>query len=193
MAGVDDAVFFASAEEFREWLREHHETATELLVGYHKVATGIPSMTWAESVDEALCAGWIDGIRRRIDDDRYCIRFTPRRPNSSWSNVNVRRVAELTAAGCMLPAGKAAFEAWQRRSGGQTGYSYEDRDNVQLDRAASRAFRANKAAWEFFQAQPPGYRRTATFWVTSAKKPETRARRLATLIEDSAAGRRLGT
>jgi uncharacterized protein YdeI (YjbR/CyaY-like superfamily) len=188
---VDDVTYFAGAKEFRVWLERNHHRATELLVGYHKVGTGVPSMTWSESVDEALCFGWIDGVRRRVDADRYCIRFTPRKPASNWSAVNVRRVGELMMEGRVKPAGLAAFEAWKARGGDVAGYSYEERQSQQLDPPAARAFRANKKAWAFFQSQPPGYRGTAIFWVVSAKREETRARRLATLIDDSAHGRRL--
>ncbi len=186
--GVVDAVYFTSAAEFRDWLLANHQTATELWVGFHKVATGRPSMTWAEAVDEALCVGWIDGIRRRVDDERYVNRFTPRRPGSNWSAVNVKRVGELIAQGRMLPAGLAAFEA---RRTDPAPYSYERRKDITLEPTLERAFRADKAAWKFFTSQPPGYRQTAIFWIMSAKKDDTRQRRLAALIEDSAAGRRL--
>jgi uncharacterized protein YdeI (YjbR/CyaY-like superfamily) len=184
-----DAVYFATAEDFRAWLAEHHATATELLVGFHKKGTGTPSLTWPESVDEALCYGWIDGVRRRVDDARYTIRFTPRRPRSIWSAVNVARVAELVREGRMQPAGLAAFE---RRAPENTGvYAYEQRRHAELTPEMERRFRADDAAWSFFQAQAPFYRRTITFWVTSAKKEETRQARLAALIAASAEGRRL--
>jgi uncharacterized protein YdeI (YjbR/CyaY-like superfamily) len=180
-------VFFASPEAFRAWLEEHHAAARELLAGFHKVGSGKPSMTWAESVDEALCFGWIDGIRRRLDDERYTIRFTPRKPRSTWSAVNVKRVAALTAEGRMRPAGLKAFEA---RAPDKTGiYSYEQRKMARLAQAQARQFKANKAAWDYFQAQPAWYRTAATWWVVSAKKEETRQRRLAQLMADSAAGR----
>ncbi|HUQ64114.1 MAG TPA: YdeI/OmpD-associated family protein [Acidimicrobiales bacterium] len=183
-----DPIFFANPAEFREWLAANAGTATEIQVGYYRVATGRPSMTWAQSVDEALCVGWIDGVRRGIDDERYTIRFTPRKPTSKWSAVNVRRVAELTAEGRMQPAGLAAFE---RRNPDIEPYSYGQQKNAELDPEAERTFRRNRKAWRFFQSQPPGYRRTAIHWVTSAKRAETRQRRLATLIEDSARGERL--
>jgi uncharacterized protein YdeI (YjbR/CyaY-like superfamily) len=185
---VSEPIFFESAEELRAWFEANHETATELRVGFHRVGTGRPTLTWSESVDEALCFGWIDGVRHRVDDTRYTNRFTPRKPTSNWSAINVAKVAELTKEGRMRPAGIAAFE---RRKPDRTGtYSYE------MARAAfepdlERRFRSKKRAWSFFEAQPPGYRRTATYWVMSAKRPETRAKRLATLIADSAAGRRL--
>jgi len=140
-------------------------------------------------VDEALCVGWIDGVRKRVDERRYVIRFTPRKPRSTWSAVNVARMAELTRLGRVQPAGLAAFE---RRAPERTGiYAYEQRATAALDAAAERTFRANAAAWEFFQAQAPSYRRTITWWVVSARREETRRKRLATLIEQSALGRRL--
>ena len=185
-----EPVYFASPEEFRAWLEAHHETEKELLIGYHKKGTGKPSMTWPESVDEALCFGWIDGVRRSVDDERYCIRFTPRKARSTWSAVNIKRMGELTELGRVRPAGLRAFEA---RAAVKSGiYAYENRDAAQLDSAAEAQFRANAAAWGFFQAQPPGYRRTAIWWVISAKQDATRQKRLATLIDDSANGRRLG-
>jgi uncharacterized protein YdeI (YjbR/CyaY-like superfamily) len=183
------AVYFESAAAFRQWLEAHHETADELVVGFYKAHTGRPTLTWPESVDEALCFGWIDGIRRRVDDERYTIRFTPRRRRSIWSRVNIRRVGVLTTEGRMRPAGLRAFtERMQERSGL---YSFEQQ-SVAWPAAELKRFKANRAAWRFFEAQPPGYRRVATHWVMSARKPETRARRLDTLIEDSAAGLRVG-
>jgi uncharacterized protein YdeI (YjbR/CyaY-like superfamily) len=180
-------VFFATPQEFRAWLEEHHADARELLVGFHKKGSGRPSVTWPESVDEALCFGWIDGIRRSLGDESYTIRFTPRKPRSTWSAVNVRRARELVAEGRVRPAGLAAFEA---RSATRSGiYSYEQRGRAKLEPEHERELRANASAWEFFQSQPPGYRRTATWWVVSAKREETRRRRLRTLIEDSAEGR----
>ena len=179
--------FFASPNDFRAWLEEHHATETELLVGFHKKGSGKPSMTWPESVDQALCFGWIDGVRRRIDDERYAIRFTPRKPGSTWSAVNVKRARELLEEGLMRPAGLAAFE---RRADGRTAiYAYEQRKHAQLEPAMQECFEADEQAWTWFQAQPPHYRRAATHWVVSAKKPETRERRLMQLIADSRAGR----
>jgi len=176
--------FFATPAELRAWLDEHHETTTELWVGFHKKGSGKPSITWPEAVDEALCYGWIDGVRKSIDSESYTIRFTPRRKRSNWSAVNVARVTELTRLGLMRPAGLKAFE---ERAPERTGiYAYEQRHLAELGDEYERAFRANERAWAFFQAQPPGYRKTATWWVVSAKKEETRRRRLATLIEDSA-------
>jgi uncharacterized protein YdeI (YjbR/CyaY-like superfamily) len=182
-----EPTFFAAPEEFRAWLQEHHATESELLVGFHKKGSGRPSMTWPESVDQALCFGWIDGVRRRIDDTSYSIRFTPRKARSTWSAVNVKRVGELIAQGLMHRAGVAAFE---RRSDDRTAvYAYEQRKSAKLDPEQERRFKANAKAWAWFQDQPAGYRRTATYWVVSAKKPETRERRLERLIEDSAAAR----
>ena len=182
--------FFETPAAFRRWLERHHASENELFVGYHKKATGRPSITWPESVDEALCFGWIDGVRRSIDADSYCIRFTPRRKDSTWSEVNTRRAHELIDAGRMHPAGLRAFE---RRDPEKTGaYSFEQRAEARLDPEAEGLFRADEAAWRFFEAQPPGYRRTAVFWFVIAKREATRQRRLQTLIEDSAAGRRIG-
>ncbi|MDP9238165.1 MAG: YdeI/OmpD-associated family protein [Chloroflexota bacterium] len=179
--------FFATPAAFRAWLRKQHEGASELWVGFHKKGSGKPSITWPESVDAALCFGWIDGVRRGIDEESYTIRFTPRKPTSTWSAVNIKRVTELTRAGLMQPAGLAAFAA---RSEAKSGiYAYEQRHMAKLNVEQERRFRANKRAWAFFEAQPLGYRRTATWWVVNAKRDDTRARRLDTLIEDSAHGR----
>jgi uncharacterized protein YdeI (YjbR/CyaY-like superfamily) len=180
--------FFATPEDFRKWLAEHHESEAELLVGFWKTHTGQPSITWPQSVDEVLCVGWIDGVRKRIDDDSYTIRFTPRRQRSVWSAVNVRRVAELIEEGRMQPAGLAVFEA--RGEEHATGYSLKERAE-HFPKPLEKIFKANKAAWAFWMAQPPGYRRWAVHRVTSAKKEETRAKRLAALIEASQEGRRL--
>lgn len=183
------ATFFETPSDFRAWLEEHHETESELLVGFYRKGSGRPSITWPESVEQALCFGWIDGVRRGIDEMSYSIRFTPRKPTSNWSQVNIDKVAELTDQGRMRPAGIAAFE---RRSEARSGvYSYEQRRNAELEPEQRREFEANAAAWRFFESQPPGYRRTAIHWVVSAKRPETRRKRLATLIDDSANGRRL--
>jgi uncharacterized protein YdeI (YjbR/CyaY-like superfamily) len=181
--------FFATAAAFRAWLDAHHDRETELLVGFHKKGSGKPSMTWPESVDEALCYGWIDGVRRSLGDESYTIRFTPRRPGSIWSNVNMAKVAALLEAERMMPAGLAA---WERRDPKKSGiYLFERNNPVAFDVEAERRFKRTRGAWTFFQAQPPGYRRLATHYVTSAKRPETRERRLAVLIECSARGERL--
>jgi uncharacterized protein YdeI (YjbR/CyaY-like superfamily) len=186
---VTEAIYFASPDEFRAWLEGHHESATEVFVGYWKKATGMPSLTWSQAVDEALCFGWIDGVLRRVDGERHVQRFTPRKPASNWSAVNIAKVERLRAEGRMRPAGEAAFA--RRREDKSGVYSYEQRDKAALEPGQEERFRANAAAWDFFCASPPSYRKMAIWWVVSAKKPETRERRLATLIEDSAAGRRL--
>jgi uncharacterized protein YdeI (YjbR/CyaY-like superfamily) len=184
-----EPIFFETPAEFRAWLEEHHTDETELLVGFHKKGTGRPSMTWAESVGQALCFGWIDGVRRGLDEHSYTIRFTPRKARSTWSAVNIKRAKELVEEGLMRPAGLAAFE---RRSDDRSRiYAYEQRKQAKLDPAAEKEFRADRKAWAFFSEQAPWYRRNATHWVISAKKEETRRRRLGQLIGDSAAGRRL--
>ena len=182
-----EARFFATAAEFRAWLEAHHADEREVIVGYHRKGTGRPSMTWQESVDEALCFGWIDGIRRRIDEESYSNRFTPRRQRSNWSAINIKRAHELIEEGRMTPAGLAAFEA--RTDDRSAVYSYEQRHAARLEPEQERRLRANTAAWEWFQSRPPSLRRAAVYWVTSAKKPETRERRLAQLIEGAAEGR----
>lgn len=181
-------MFFESPAAFRAWLRVNHKKADELHVGFYKRHTGKPSLTWPESVAESLCYGWIDGIRRRLDDDRYTIRFTPRRKGSNWSAINVRMVAKLEAAGKMSKSGRAAFEA--RPDPKSKGYTSGQSDAT-LDAARRRVFKKNKAAWAFFEAQPPGYRRTAFGWVMAAKKEETKDRRLAKLVQVSAAKTRI--
>jgi uncharacterized protein YdeI (YjbR/CyaY-like superfamily) len=179
--------FFATTTEFRAWLERHHADRRELLVGFYKKDSGRPSITWPESVDEALCFGWIDGVRRSLGDEAYTIRFTPRQARSTWSAVNVRRAGELIEERRMTPAGLAAFEA---RGDDRTAiYSYEQRREAALDDAQERRFRAAAEAWAWFQGRPPSYRRAAIHWVTSAKRPDTRERRLETLIADCAAGR----
>lgn len=184
--------FFPSPAAFRTWLSANAATAPELLVGYYKVGSGRPSMTWSESVDEALCFGWIDGVRRSLDDQSYCIRFTPRRPRSIWSAVNIAKVEALRAAGRMTPSGEAAFA--QRLAHKSAIYSYEQPAQQQADLSAAelRQFKRDKRAWAFFNdAHPPSARKTLLHWVCSAKKAETRASRLARLIEACAAGERL--
>jgi uncharacterized protein YdeI (YjbR/CyaY-like superfamily) len=181
--------FFASPEEFRAWLEANHSERSELVVGFYKKGSGKPSITWPESVDEALCFGWIDGLRRSLDAERYTIRFTPRKPTSIWSNVNIAKVEMLLKAGRMRPAGLAA---WERRDPERSGiYSFERESPAEFDAESERRFRRERGAWRFFQEQPPGYRRLATHYVTSAKRPETRERRLMLLIEHSARGERL--
>ena len=182
-----DATFFATPAELRAWFREHAETATELWVGFYKRDTGTPSITWPESVDEALCVGWIDGIRKRLDHARYVIRFSPRKRTSIWSAVNIKRASELQQLGRMQPAGLAALEARRENKSGI--YAYENRPR-ELDEPYAGRFRANAKAWTFFQAQPAGYRRTMIWWVVSAKREETRLKRVDALIEQSEHGRR---
>jgi uncharacterized protein YdeI (YjbR/CyaY-like superfamily) len=183
------ATFFATPADFRAWLEANHESALELWVGFYKKASGRPSITWPESVDEALSFGWIDGIRKSLGEDAYVIRFTPRRKGSIWSTVNVNRVQELVRTGRMRPAGLRAFAARDEKKSGI--YSFEQARSAELDPREEKDFRANRKAWQFYDAQPPGYKRLTMRWVTSAKRPETRARRLATLIADSEAGRRI--
>ncbi len=172
--------YFKSQEAFRNWLEKHHDSKDELLVGYYKVGTGKPSMTWSESVDQALCFGWIDGVRRRIDDERYCIRFTPRRPGSKWSDVNLKKIGKLKREGLMTPAG---LEAYGRRVvGRRSGYAYEE-NTKDFTTAMKREFRSHPEAWKFFRAQAPSWKKKVTHWVTSAKQEATRDRRMRKLIE----------
>ena len=185
----DDPIYFTSPDELRDWFDANHQTATELWHGSYKKAAGKPTVTWSEAVDEALCVGWIDSVRYSLDPERSAQRFTPRRKGSNWSAVNIAKVKALTEEGRMRPAGLAAFEA--RSEERSAIYSYEQRHVATLAPDEDAAFRADEMAWDRFQALPPSYRRTAIYWVVTAKKPETRVRRLATLIEDSAAGRRL--
>lgn len=182
-----DPTFFATPEAFRAWLDAHHATAPELLVGFWKKASGRPSIDWPQARDEALCVGWIDGVRHSTGPESYTIRFTPRRRGSIWSKVNVARYEALSAERRMRPAGMRAYEENKAKSGV---YAYENETKA-LTEAETEAFRANAAAWTDWERRPAGYRKTVLHWVTSAKKPETRARRLATLIADSAAGRKL--
>ncbi len=182
--------FFSSLSAWRAWLEKHHADSQEFWVGFYKVDSGRPSITWPEAVDGALCFGWIDGVRKSVDDISYKIRFTPRKARSVWSAVNVRRATELSAAGLMHPAGLAAF---QKRQGNLSAiYSYEQKKSAKLPLAYEKKFRARKTAWEFFQAQAPGYQRTCIFWVISAKQEETRLKRLAVLLEDSEHQRKIG-
>ena len=180
-------IFFETPAELRDWLDAYHATADEVFVGAWKKSTGKPSLTWPEIVEEALCVGWIDSIRRSVPGDGWVIRLTPRRKGSIWSAVNVAKVAELRAAGRMRQAGEAAFAA---RLADRTGiYSFEQAGEPTLEPWEEARFRANDRAWAWFSAKAPSFRKQALHWVISAKRPETRERRLATLIEDSAAGR----
>jgi uncharacterized protein YdeI (YjbR/CyaY-like superfamily) len=183
-------LFFASAAGFRRWLMQHHASERELWVGFYKKGSRRASITWPESVDEALCFGWIDGVRKTLDEQSYMIRFTPRKKGSIWSDVNTRRAQALVRSGRMQPPGLRAFKARDPEKAGR--YSFEQRPAPQLGEAAEARFRANAEAWRFFQSQPPGYRKIATWWVVSAKQESTRERRLQILIDDSAAGRRIG-
>jgi uncharacterized protein YdeI (YjbR/CyaY-like superfamily) len=181
-----EPTFFATPADFRAWLERHHESHSELIVGFHKRGSGRSSITWQESVAAALCFGWIDGVRRRIDDTSYSIRFTPRKARSTWSAVNIRRMNELIEEGLVAPAGLDAFE---RRTDDRTAiYSYEQRKAAKLEPDQERRLRTDERARAYFEAQPPSYRSAAIHWVTSAKKPETRERRLQQLIASSAAG-----
>ena len=182
-----EATFFPNAAAFRRWLTQHHASASELWVGYYRKGSGKASLSWAESVDEALCFGWIDGIRRKFDDERYANRFTPRR-TAKWSAVNIRRAKALIAEGRMSATGQKAFEARDRKN---SGYSIAQRASLAFAKDLEAAFRANRAAWAFFESQPPGYRKNAIFFVMSAKQDATRRRRLDVVIALSAAGRRL--
>jgi uncharacterized protein YdeI (YjbR/CyaY-like superfamily) len=184
---VSEAIFFDSPAAFRAWLEDHHERETEVWVGYWKKATGKQGMTWSQAVDEALCFGWIDSIARSIDGQSHMQRFTPRKNVSNWSAVNIAKVATLRAEGRMRPAGEAAFA--RRRDDKTAIYSHEQRKDPQLEPHEQAQLESDAAAWAYFSSKPPSYRRPAIWWVISAKRPETRARRLATLIADSAAGR----
>lgn len=181
--------FFASAAAFRAWLDANAASAGELLVGFHKVGSGRESMSWPESVDEALCHGWIDGVRKRIDDQRYSIRFTPRKAGSIWSAVNIAKVEQLRAQGRMTAAGERAFA--DRRDARSRVYAYEQAGTAALAPDELRAFRRREDAWRYFEAAPPSYRKVVLHWITTAKRAQTRAARLAQLIEACAAGQRL--
>lgn len=184
-----EPTYFPTDTDFRRWLEANHETAPELLVGFWKKSSGKPSIDWPQARDQALCFGWIDGVRRSLGDDAYTIRFTPRRKGSIWSKVNVARFEALKADGLMTSAGERAYEENKHKSGL---YAYEQ-PLTELSPDEEAQFRSAKAAWDDWERRPPGYRKVELHWITSAKKPETRARRLATLIEDSAAGRKIGT
>jgi uncharacterized protein YdeI (YjbR/CyaY-like superfamily) len=180
--------FFKSGADFRAWLERQHRAETELLLGFYKKGSSKKGITYQDALDEALAFGWIDGVRRALDADCYTIRFTPRKPRSIWSAVNIRRVGELTAAGRMADAGDAAFA--KRDEKRSAIYSYESA-GAELDAESTKKFKADKKAWAFYRAQAPWYQRTSTYWVVSAKRPETRARRLAILIQCSRDGERL--
>jgi uncharacterized protein YdeI (YjbR/CyaY-like superfamily) len=187
--GTMTVTFFKSAAEFRVWLARHHDKAAELWVGFYRKDSRRSGITYAEALDQALCFGWIDGVRKKVDDAGYTNRFSPRKAKSIWSLVNTRRAKELRKLGLMQPPGLKAFRA---RKADNTGvYSFENRADCKLAAGYERQFKGNKGAWAFFNAQPPGYRRTVIWWVMSAKRPETQQRRLGRLIDDCAKGRRL--
>ncbi|KXH79669.1 YdeI/OmpD-associated family protein [Chryseobacterium kwangjuense] len=175
-------IFFATKEEFRKWLEENHTREKEILVGFYKKSTGKPSMNWSESVDQALCFGWIDGVRRSLDAESFSNRFTPRKLNSNWSLINIKKVEELTKAGLMTPAGQKAFEA---RKEDKTGIYSHETEPVVLNPLYEQEFKAHKNAWEFFEKQAPSYKRTIIHWLMSAKQEKTRLSRLEKLIHES--------
>jgi uncharacterized protein YdeI (YjbR/CyaY-like superfamily) len=185
----EDVVVCATTDELHRWFAEHHDTATDAFIGFHRKGVDKPSVTYPEIVEEALCWGWIDGITFRIDDEVTANRYTPRRPSSNWSAINIAKVAELRAAGRMQPAGLRAFEERDRSK--DASYSYERPESAFPSDWLTR-FKADAAAWAGWQAEAPSYRRIVTHWVMSAKRPETRERRFATLLAQSAAGRRVG-
>ncbi|MBA2410137.1 MAG: YdeI/OmpD-associated family protein [Gammaproteobacteria bacterium] len=181
--------FFEDSTRFRSWLLLNAKTATELIVGFYKIGSRRPSMGWSESVDEALCFGWIDGVRKRIDDESYLIRFTPRKPTSIWSAINIAKFEQLRVEGRMTPAGAKAFA--QRTNERSMVYAHEQSEMAELSSQELRTFKRAQAAWKFFEATPPSYRKVVLHWVTTAKKAETRASRLATLVQACVAGERL--
>ena len=186
---ANSPIFFAGSDDFRGWLEKHHQTITEQWVGFHRKSSGRVSITWPEAVDEALCFGWIDGLRKTIDTGSYKIRFTPRRPSSIWSAINIARMTELILEGRVRLAGMTAFQ--KRNPAKSHVYSYENRKTATLSSPATKLFRTESAAWKFFQQQSKSYRQTAIWWVVSAKRPQTREDRLQRLIASSKSGRRL--
>jgi len=184
-----EVTHFGSPDAFRAWLKVNHSMRDELWVGYWRKSTGRSSITWEESVDEALCFGWIDGIRKRVDEDAYTIRFTPRRKSSTWSRRNIDRYAELQAAGRIASAGVTAFEAGLGQTSGR--YSFEQVPPPALSDEFLVRLRAHKTAWADWEKRPPGYRKQVAHWVMSAKRESTRQRRFSALLEDSASGRRV--
>lgn len=185
----EDPIFFKTPGQFRAWLKKNHRTCSQQWIGFHRKSSGLPSITWPESVDQALCFGWIDGLRKGVDAQSYKIRFTPRRPDSVWSAINTRRIKELIASGQVQPSGLKAFA---RRTAGRSGiYSYENRKSAKLSAEAERKFRRDSKAWGWFQQQPRSYQTMSIWWVVSAKRPETQEKRLARLIADSAAQQKI--
>jgi uncharacterized protein YdeI (YjbR/CyaY-like superfamily) len=181
-------IFFPTQSDFRRWLEENHETAIEIIVGYYNVKSGKGGMTWSESVDQALCFGWIDGVRRKIDEESYSNRFTPRKAKSNWSAVNIAKIAELTEKGLMKPAGIAAFE--KRKEEKSAVYAYEN-ELKQFSGEFEKRFQANEAAWNFFESQANWYRKQMISWVMTAKQEATREKRFTKLVAESASGRKL--
>jgi len=181
-------VFFATQSNLRKWFEKNYKTKTELIVGFYKVSTQKPSVTWSQSVDEAICFGWIDGIRKSIDEKSYCIRFTPRNPKSNWSAVNIKKATELTNLGLMTPEGIAAFE--KRKESNSAIYSYEQ-TVFELPNNFLNRLKKNKKAWKYFNSQTPSYRRIVTRWILSAKQETTKLNRLKTLIKDCEAGEKI--
>jgi uncharacterized protein YdeI (YjbR/CyaY-like superfamily) len=181
--------FFKTQDDFREWLESNHEKETELIVGFYKVDSGKPSMSWSQSVDQALCFGWIDGVRNSIDKESYCIRFTPRRSNSNWSAINIEKIEELTKAGLMKPAGQKAFSLRKENKSGI--YSYEN-DAIFIDSNFEMQFRENKKAWDFFMKQAPSYKKAIMRWIMSAMQEKTRQSRLEKTIKESEQQKRVG-
>ena len=182
------ATFFASPTDFRKWLEKHYKTEKELIVGFYKVATGKPSINWSESVDQALCFGWIDGVRNSIDSESYCIRFTPRKPTSIWSAINIKKVETLTKAGLMTPEGQKAFSL---KNDERSKIYYHEKEVKALDSHFEILFKKNKMAWDFFTTQAPSYKKTITHWITSAKQEKTKLARLEKLIKASEQQKRL--
>ena len=185
----EEPIFFATPARFRAWLKKNHARCSQQWIGFHRKSSGLPSITWPESVDEALCFGWIDGLRKSVDERSYKIRFTPRRSTSTWSAVNARRMKELIGLGRVQDAGMKAFE--RRTEDRSAIYAYENRKSARLSRSAEQQFRSNRSAWDWFMKQPPGYRQIMTWWVVSAKRPETQTKRLARLIAESKKKRRI--
>lgn len=181
-----EPIYFHNTEALHAWFVQNHQTEKELLVGYHKKSTNKESLTWSESVDEALCFGWIDGIRRSVDEARYCIRFTPRKPGSNWSAVNLKKVEDLIRTGRMQPAGLSVYE--KRKPEREQVYSYENRHDAAFTREAEDTFRKHATAWEYFTSQAPSYRKATIRWVMSASQESTRLKRLDELIKSSEAG-----
>jgi uncharacterized protein YdeI (YjbR/CyaY-like superfamily) len=183
-----EPVFFESQAHFRRWLERHHASQDALVIGFHKKASGRGGLTYREALDESLCFGWIDGVRTSLGPDAYSQRFTPRRKRSIWSNINVKRFEELEKAGKVAPAGRVAFDA---KTEERTGIYSAEQGELELDAGHVSRLEANEAAWKFWQSAPPSYRKPATWWVVSARKPETRERRFAQLLECSANGERV--